>query len=132
MKKPDRKTILGALIASAVFLLSALPFAGALACGYIQYDDDLYTIQNPNLQNGLTGSMFAWAFTHAHENLYAPLTWLSYAGDRALFGNNPSGHHLINILLHAIAATLLYLLAVRILNSRLAAFLTALLFAIHP
>jgi tetratricopeptide (TPR) repeat protein len=45
-----------------------------------------------------------------------PLTWFSYALDYAIFGLNPWGFHLTNLLWHSVNSVLFFLLSVRILN----------------
>ncbi len=46
---------------------------------------------------------------------YIPVTWLSFGLNYALGGMNPWGYHLGNLLLHAANATLVYLIARRLL-----------------
>lgn len=56
---------------------------------------------------------------------------ISLALDYSLWGLNPLGFHLTNILLHAISTVLLYLLGRRLQNTTGAVF-ASLLFALHP
>ena len=77
---------------------------------------------------------------------YIPLSWMTLGFDYVVWGMNPAGYHLTNVLLHAAAAVLLYFLARRLLamshapadgasNGRaitLAAAGAALLWAVHP
>lgn len=42
------------------------------------------------------------AFTSAHAGNWHPLTWISHMLDCDLYGLNPAGHHLNNLLLHLI------------------------------
>ena len=60
-----------------------------------------------------------WAFypEEFRANNYHPLTWLSHAVDVAVFGlREPMGHHLINIVLHALNSTLVVLVAYGLLG----------------
>ncbi len=71
-----------------------------------------------------------------------PLAWLSYAFDYAIWGLNPVGYHLTNLLLHALNAVLLQRLAARLLGRifpdaepfelALGALVAALTFALSP
>lgn len=65
-----------------------------------------------------------------------PLTWLTLAADHALWGLNPFGYHLTNVLLHAANAVLFFWIALRLLpreaGAPLAAAAAALFFALHP
>src|SRR5437667_8281692 len=72
------------------------------------------------------------AFTHVHAANWHPLTTIPHMLDRQLYGLQPWGHHLTNVLLHSAAAVFLFL-ALRELTKALwpSAFVAA-LFAIHP
>lgn len=66
------------------------------------------------------------------NNFYRPLQIISYLFDFQLYGLNPAGYHLTNIVLH-ILVSLCVLLYVRILfKDNLLSFLTASLFVVHP
>src|SRR3989454_8338269 len=80
-----------------------------------------------------------------HMGHYIPLTWMTLGLDYLLWGLNPVGYHLTNLLLHAANAVILYFVALRILslarpglvdrgraNLALSAAFAALLFALHP
>ena len=66
------------------------------------------------------------------SNMYRPVLLLSFAIDHAIWGNNPIGYHLTSILLHATNAFLVYLLILKLFRQKSVAFLTAILFIIHP
>ena len=66
------------------------------------------------------------------HNLYRPLRSLSYMLDYQLWGYRAFGYKLTNLLLHCLNVLLVYLLATYLLETRCAAFLTALFFAVHP
>jgi len=53
-----------------------------------------------------------WAFGRLNdkETYWHPLTWVSHMVDCQLFGLRPAGHHLVNVLLHALNAVLVFLL----------------------
>ncbi len=57
-----------------------------------------------------------WMLTTTHMANNTPLAWLSYGLDYALWGLNPAGYHLTNLLLHALNAALLYRLAALLLR----------------
>ena len=81
-------------------------------------------------------------FTTFHLGHYQPLSWLTFSLDYLLWGIEPFGYHLTNILLHSANAVLFYLLTFRLLTIaapmsnaivlKLASGFSALLFAIHP
>jgi Tfp pilus assembly protein PilF len=63
---------------------------------------------------------------------YRPIRNLSYILDYIVWGAHPFGFHLTNVLMHAANTVLVFLLARRFSLSQAAAFLTALIFAVHP
>jgi len=63
---------------------------------------------------------------------YAPLHLLLHAVERALFGRNWLGYHIVNVVVHALNSLLLALLLMRSGANRNAALLGGLVFAVHP
>lgn len=120
-----------------VFALTLLVFWPCMRFDFVHYDD-LLLIQTPS--RGLGWGSLRWLFTHAPEGNYTPLSGLTYAVDLALWGDSPFGYHLTNVLLHAANAALFCLLAAELLarggaaptEVRPAAFVSALLFSVHP
>ena len=94
-----------------------IAFVQALRHEFVGYDDQRYVVQNQWVANGLTPGGIKWAFTHAHASNWHPLTTISHMLDCQLYGLQPWGHHLTNVLLHAAAAILLFL-ALRELTAR--------------
>lgn len=64
--------------------------------------------------------------------IYRPLRTASFALDYAVFGLEPFGFHLVNLLLHIGAAITLYFVIMHLFSVPAAAFLGAMLFALHP
>ena len=126
-------------------LLVVLLYLPALGNGFVNWDDDLYVYNNPQVRSTAPSSLLR-AFTHIHaaSGNWHPLTMISHAADYAIWGLRPLGHHLTSILLHGFNAALVVLLALRLLQARpggralsrramLAAGLMAgLLFGLHP
>ena len=78
---------------------------------FINYDDNVYVYNNPQVTQGLTPAAVAWSFISFHAANWHPLTWLSHALDCQLYGTqHPGLHHLTNVLLHAAVAILLFLI----------------------
>ena len=100
---------------------------------FVEYDDPSYVRDNPHIAAGLTWETARWAVISTdYQYNWHPLTWLSHALDLSLFGLDPGRHHLVNALLHALNAALLFL-ALRSLTGRdWASALAAALFALHP
>jgi len=99
---------------------------------FIEYDDQLYLLENRHVSSGLSLDNIKWAFTTAYAANWHPLTWISHMLDVQLFGMNPSGHHLSSVFLHALNTILLFSLLARITGALWKSALVAALFALHP
>ena len=72
-------------------------------------------VENQNFR-GFTWSHLRWMFTTFHLGHYQPLSWLTFSLDYLLWGMDPFGYHLTNILLHSANAVLFYFLTLRLLE----------------
>ncbi len=75
------------------------------------------------------------SFSHLLEMLvdsYRPVRNLSYILDFAVWGANPFGFHLTNVLIHAANTVLVFFLIRRFTIGSIVPALTALIFAVHP
>ncbi len=128
----------------AIVVITFAAFASGLSGEFVNWDDDANIVFNEGIR-GLDGEHLTWMFTTFHGGHYQPLAWLSLAVDFAVWGLNPFGFHLTNLLLHCLAAALFFDVALKLLlrgfkmseggdvKSLLrAAFIAALLFSIHP
>jgi len=136
---PDRQTIDRPTIDRPTLVFSLLLFAAVLASyssiihnQFLDYDDNEYITNNAHVKAGLTWANVQWAFSTSEEANWHPLTWLSHELDSELFGLNPVGHHVVNVLLHAVNAVLLFLLLQSATGFRWRSLMVAALFALHP
>ncbi len=118
------------LLILLAFTVSA--YLGVKSCGFIKLDDPDYVTQNPYIKQGLKAETLHWAFTEFHSSNWHPLTWMSHMTDVELFGLKPAGHHLHNVVLHALNVCLIFLLLNRLTAALGKSFLVAALFALHP
>lgn len=125
VSQPRRIALLLALVTLALYL----PVAWF---GFVVYDDGLYVTENPTVQAGVTWAGVKWAFTSMAACNWHPLTMISHMVDCGLFGLNPAGPHLVNALIHAANAALLFLLLLRLTEKLGPAAFIAALFAWHP
>ncbi len=107
-------------------------FGQTLRHDFINYDDDLYVYENPNVVSGLTRPAILWAFTHAHAGNWHPLTSLSHMLDCQVYGLNAGGHHFTNVLLHTLAVVLLFLFLQQVTGAPWRSAFVAAVFAVHP
>ena len=100
--------------------------------GFIDFDDNMYVIENPHVQSGLSYHGLIWAFTTTHITNWHPLTWLSLMFDYDLYRLNPSGYHWTNIIFHIANTLLLFFVFNRMSGETWKSALVAFLFAVHP
>ncbi len=93
-----------ASIVGAGTLLAYLP---GLSNGFVNFWDDRVTILDNAAIRGLDGEHLRAMFTTFVNGHYQPLSLLSLAIDRMLWGDNPAGYHLTSAALHALNAMLL-------------------------
>ena len=135
------ESIVPLLVAAATFLI----FSGVLRNGFLNWDDPTNFLQNPHYR-GLGWTQIRWMFTSSLGlGHYMPLTWLTFGLDFTLWGMDPFGYHLTNLLLHCANAAVFYFVSRRLLalsapagettSARSLDFfagLSAILFALHP
>ncbi len=128
------------LTVTALLTLTAVAYLPLWDNGFIDYDDDLFITDNPQVTDGLTSHGFAWAWTTLHGYYWQPLSWLSLQADAQFFTTSASGErqpsatfvHGQSLCWHAASTLLLFGLLRRLTEAWGRSFLVAALFAIHP
>ena len=136
--RPGFKYWLPLLLTAAVTVFAFLP---VLKGGFVTWDDDWNFLTNPAYR-GLGPQQLRWMFTTFLGGPYQPFTWLTFGLDYKLWGMDPYGYHLSNLLLHTLNAGLFYAVGLRLLrlglpearekHLRWGAAFAALFFAAHP
>jgi tetratricopeptide (TPR) repeat protein len=99
------------------FLVAALTFAvylPALQNGFV-WDDVQYITGNSFIRS-INGNLLKSAFLSFQADNWHPLTWISHAIDYSIWGLYPWGHHLTNIILHALNTMIVVLLAIHLIE----------------
>ena len=130
------KIVSSRLPATALIVLVCLVvYYNALSNGFA-FDDLGVIVNNAYLKR--PGQFLAALFNLSYfkvaglEASYRPLATLSYLFIYWFAGLNPFYYHLLSLVLHALAAVLVYRLADGIFENHLQALLAGLLFAVHP
>jgi len=116
-----------ATAAAVLILLTIVTYVPALRNGFV-WDDDAYVTNNQALRS-LAGLDSIW-FKPRATSQYYPLAFTSFWAEYHLWKLQPLGYHLINILLHALNAVLLWALLRRLEVP--GAWWAAAVFAVHP
>ena len=134
--------------ALAVAAVTAALYVPALAADFVNWDD-LAGIRDNHHLRSLGWRSFRWMFSTFASGNWIPLTWLSHAVDYRLWGLNPLGPHLTNVILHSLNTYLVFFLSRKFLSlarasergnstasegegDLLVPTLAALVFGIHP
>ena len=115
------------MLGGIIILATLVAYIPAMQGGFI-WDDDSYVTQNITLRSteGLTQ---IWLEPLSSPQYY-PLVFSSFWLEYQLWGTNPTGYHVVNVILHGFGAVMLWLLLVRL--GAPGAWLVALVFALHP
>jgi protein O-mannosyl-transferase len=108
-------------------LLTIVAYLPAIHAGFI-WDDDAYVTENP-LLTAPDGLKRIWFSAH-HESQYFPLVFTTLRFERKLWGLNPMGYHVVNVLLHSLNALLVWAVLRRLPLP--GAWLAAAIWAVHP
>ena len=117
------------LLLAAIVLVLYWPVTGY---DFIALDDNLYLLENPDIQQGTLRQGICWAMTTLYTTNWHPLTWLSLMADYELFGLKAAGYHISNLLLHILNTVLLFLVLRRMTGETWKCLTVAALFAVHP
>jgi tetratricopeptide (TPR) repeat protein len=128
----NRKSKIPWLLPLALVVVTLVLYWPATRCGFVNYDDDLYVTSNVHVQNGLTWESMRWACLNPVAANWHPLTVWSHMADCQLFGLKPWGHHLTNVVLHALNSGLVFVLLQLLTGARWRSLLVGALFAVHP
>jgi Tfp pilus assembly protein PilF len=143
MTAKNSRIITASLAGSIAFLV----FLPALRNDFLNWDDTRYVLENMHIRS-LDPELLRWAFFDFYFGNWHPLTLISYAMDYAIWGLNPVGYHLMNIILHALNTFMVVLVVTKLLGVMkppeeqtdapgnrailVAGGVTGLLFGVHP
>ncbi len=119
-------------IGGLLALVTSTVYWPATGYDFVNYDDNVLVTSNVHVQYGLTLASIKWALFNPVNCLWDPLTIWSHMLDCQLFGLNPWGHHLTNVVLHALNAGLVFALLLLLTGATWRSLMVAALFALHP
>lgn len=138
MAEYPRQVLLTLVHLAVLVLVTAFAYQ-AVRNHHFVWDTIPFVLENPWVHEWTLENVKSM-FTSAHRANWHPVVLLSHALDISLFGYDSGSHHLVNLGMHIINALLVYGLIRRLLGlagqepipASWTAFLTAMIFAIHP
>ncbi|MEW6535665.1 MAG: hypothetical protein AB1454_08570 [Candidatus Auribacterota bacterium] len=122
----------------SLLLVGVLAFFNTLDSQFV-YDDHAYIENNPHIQSlrhipDYFTNLFAAQGTgpEGQFKVYRPLVAFSFAIDHAVWGLNPHGFHLTNLVLHISVGILIFIFIHILTGQRLTALITGTVFLVHP
>jgi len=114
-----------------LLIITTALYAGSVGNGFVSLDDPLLVTENrlvtePSLRHVVD------SFRSFDPELYVPLTFLSFQAEAWTLGMEAWHFHLLNLLLHLAAVTLVFSIVLVLTRRRDVSLLAAALFAIHP
>ncbi len=122
------------LVIITIIILTSLSYFNTLNNSFV-YDDNTYVVENRQIRSA---SNIPKAFISSYppdskgQGLYRPMVTISYIFDYAIWGLNPKGFHLANIIFHILTSIIAYLLALEIIKTRWPSAVVGIVFALHP
>jgi hypothetical protein len=124
-----KRSCAAALSLAALVVVVFLP---AVFNGFVNWDDDVYVVDNPAI-SAADGLRQIWSTIEMPDGFpNYPLVFTSYWLEHRIWGLNPRGYHVTNVLLHGFNTALVFLLLQALGVAPWAAGLSAALFGLHP
>lgn len=120
------------LVPVGIFVLAVLLYANTATFDLMySWDDNRYVTDNPLLRDPSIQGVID-IFTQEYFAAYIPVTIFTYWIEWQLWQNWAPGYHIVNILLNAVNAVLVFYFIRRLLKKYWVAVLAAVLWIVHP
>ncbi len=113
-----------------IIIVTAIAYYPCLENGFV-WDDEGYILKNYYIKNISMGNLKVILTTPIMGN-YHPLVIISYAWEYFFFKLNPVPYHTVNMIIHLLNCVVVFFFILRLSHSTPVAFITGLLFGIHP
>lgn len=111
--QPRSASALRVLVPLILLVAAMIVFLPTINYGFSNYDIDDQLLENEKVRSLSPGNLYR-IFTERCVTSYYPIRLLSFAVDYAIWGYDPTGFHLTNVIVHGINIILVYLLILRI------------------
>jgi protein O-mannosyl-transferase len=118
------------LIASLIVLTGAV-YWPVHSFEFVNWDDPWYVLKNEYIRSWHPSNLWDIATQVINRN-YSPMIIFTLLIEHTVFGIEPAGYHIVNVLLHLVNTVLVFTLVSRLAKSQSVGWATAAFFAIHP
>ncbi len=126
----NKRYLILSLAICFIIIITAIAYSPCLKNGFV-WDDEVYILKNYLIKNISMDNLKAILTTPVMGN-YHPLVIISYAWEYFFFKLNPIPYHAVNLILHLLNCVVVFFFILRLSRSIPVAFITGLLFGIHP
>lgn len=126
----DRFRSRDGLAGLALGLLAGLCYLPAMLWGGFVWDDSIWLQSRAVTEWSGLGDIWAWPSRIYKEVHYWPLTYMTFWLEHKIWGLEPAGYHVVNVLLHLLNTLLVWRLLLRLAVP--GAWVVAAVFAVHP
>lgn len=116
---------------AALTVLTGIVYWPVYGFEFVNWDDPWYVLRNEYIRSWHPSNLWDIATQVINRN-YSPVIILTLLVEHTLFGTDPAGYHIFNVLLHILNASLVFVLISRLAGSHSVGWATAAFFAIHP
>ena len=141
----DKSVLFHTMSIFALSIITILVYGNSLKNEFV-YDDKILIVGNPAYQYFDTWKIFFTPFSPANGVEYLPVRDITYAIDYLLWGEDPAGFHLSNLVIYLLTGIICYFLSFELLHplqkdagrneptedTRRISFLIALFYIVHP
>ena len=136
LAEPDGLSVYHAVLLWFVFAAISLAVLQPALRGAFINDDYSLIVNHPYLnplnRENLVAVLDPFGDAALHHSNYQPVTLLLFASEKALFGSDTLGYHVVNAVVHSLNCVLLVALLIATRVPRAASLLAGLFFAVHP
>lgn len=115
-----------------ILLITAL-YGSVITHGFV-WDDYYIIATNPQFDclDNISRLFLVEDTVDESTGYYRPVTYVTFALERAIWGANPTGYHAANLLLHIVTVLLFFRVVGELFGRERLAFMAAFIFALHP
>ncbi|MFA5932497.1 MAG: tetratricopeptide repeat protein [Microgenomates group bacterium] len=115
-----------------IVILTFLAYVNIFQNGFM-IDDKTFIVDWPQVKNVENlPDLLKGEVPEIHKGVYRPIRSTLYLVYQQIFGENPVGYHIHSIIVHLLATILVYFLVMELIKKKYVAFLTSLMFGLHP